>query len=190
MKKVLNGGNQVCNVNGNVSANGTSVNNLYKNEMIKINSVEEIKQIFDNANFTELAIKLGIYENLKMYADKKVIKKLPDSFESNYIIDGEKQIMYIEYDGKNMIYLSRAESNMETVLFLLSNYTEIVKMDEHTYMFECSAFGDYVGFALRHLKKCETRIVEINGIIDIIAEVANEGDNELWKPANYIVITK
>lgn len=190
MKELMNGGNQVCSVNGNVSANGMSVNNLNKNKMIKINSVGEIKQVFDNANFTEFAIKLGMFENLKMYADKEVLKKLPNSFESNYIIDGKKQIIYIEYDNNNVIHLSIAESKMETIEMLLSNYVEISKMDEHTYMFKCATFGKYIGFSLQYLKQNEILINEINGIIDIIAEVPNEGDNELWKPANYIVITK
>lgn len=182
MEKLMNGGNQICTVN----------NKLNLNKMIKINSVENIKQTFDDANFTELAVRLEMFENLKMYADAEVLKNLPESFDSDYVIDGKKQTIFIEWDGNNMIHLSTDKGCMGTIALLLSNYVTITDMGEHTYQFDCKSFGNYIEYALRYLKRFGTSISNIEGIIDVIAvaEAPDMDVNELNRTASYVVITK
>lgn len=173
MENVTNGDNQVCVVSGN--------------DMIKINSIEEIKQAFEEACFGDIHLGLGKFESLKLYGDAEVINNLPSKFES----DGEK--ILINKNSDNTISLTRHEDVIfANIQNLFGKFTTIKQMtDEYTYSVDCSSFGNYIGYALDWLKNNNKPLIN-NKYIDVIT--VNQEPNmkviDFERSANYVVIIK
>ena len=184
MKELMNGGNHNCN------ENDKRFNNLNKKEMIKVNSIEEVKQVFNRTRFDIIGLGLGIFENIELYADTEVINNLPSEFETKY--DGEIETILIKKNPDNTISLTRPE---EIIMSQVQDFVKNVNItkwtDEHTYMVECGAFGKYLFVVLEWLRANNMPLPN-NKYIDSITvnQVPDVDENIFQQSASYVVITK
>lgn len=150
------------------------------NDVIKVDSLNDIKETINDSCYGYFNFSLGMFDNLKLYSNNKdFLEQLPTEFEIYNENTETNEVFICDKDEYGIIKINRPKDIIEMNLKnVLNNFINIEAVDEVTYKVKCD---------MPYIKEIETVLEWIKsncisflnkGYIDIIVknkELANRG---------------
>lgn len=150
------------------------------NDVIKVDSLNEIKEAINEACYGYFHFSLEMFDNLKLYSNNKdFLKQLPTEFEMYNENTETNEVFLCSKDEYGILKISRPKDIIEANLKnIFNDFANIEAVDEVTYKVKCVIpYINEIKTVLEWMKSNSISFLN-KGYIDIIAkneELANRG---------------
>lgn len=146
------------------------------NDIIKVDSLNDIKETINDSCYGYFNFSLGMFDNLKLYSNNKdFLEQLPTEFEIYNESTETNEVFLCDKDEYGIIKISRPKDIIEANLKIIFNkFTDVEAVDIATYKIICNMpYINEINTVLEWMKSNRISFFK-KGYIDIIAKNENK----------------
>lgn len=146
------------------------------NDVIKVDSLNDIKETINDSCYGYFNFSLGMFDNLKLYSNNKdFLEQLPTEFEIYNENTETNEVFISDKDEYGIIKISRPKDIIEENLKIIFNkFADVEAVDKATYKVKCDiSYINEIKTVLEWMKSNRISFYS-KGYIDIIAKNENK----------------
>lgn len=146
------------------------------NDVIKVDSLNDIKETINDSCYGYFNFSLGMFDNLKLYSNNKdFLEQLPTEFEMYNESTEINEVFLCDKDEYGIVKISRPKDIIEANLKIIFNkFADVEAVDKATYKVKCDiSYINEIKTVLEWMKSNRISFYS-KGYIDIIAKNENK----------------